>query len=61
MFIRCEDASGLDTLWLNVSQIKYIEESSYGDGEIAGYLIHCIDNKQYYSNDIDRIKKILEG
>ena len=59
MFINCENEFGLHVIWVNVSQINYIEESRYGDGSLASYTIHCIDNTLYYSQDFERIQKIL--
>lgn len=61
MFIRVENNIGEPVIWINISQIAKIEESRYGNGEVAGYSITCIDNKEYYSPDVEKIKEILEG
>lgn len=60
MFIKCRnDRSGY--IWINVSQIKHIEDSRYGDGEIANYYVTMLENKEYECADIKRVEEFLNG
>lgn len=58
MFIRVEDQSGNLTIWLNVNQIAKLEESRSSD-ELMGYSVTTVDNKEYYSPDVNAIQALL--
>ena len=58
MFIRVEDQSGNLTIWLNVNQIAKLEESRSSE-EIMGYSVTTVDNKEYYSPDVQAIQALL--
>lgn len=58
MFIRVEDQSGNPTIWLNTNQIARLEESKSSD-EIMGYTVYTVDNKEYYSPDVQVIQGML--
>lgn len=60
MFIRVEDQSGNPTIWLNTNQIARLEESKSSD-EIMGYTVYIVDNKEYYSPDVQVIQGMLYG
>lgn len=60
MFIRVEDQSGNPTIWLNTNQIASLEESKSSD-EIMGYAVYTVDNKEYYSPDVQVIQGMLCG
>lgn len=58
MFIRVEDQSGNLTIWLNVNQIAKLEESRSSE-ELMGYSVTTVDNKEYYSPDVNAIQALL--
>lgn len=60
MFIRVEDPQGNPTIWLNTNQIARLEESKSSD-EIMGYSVYTVDNKEYYSPDVQVIQGMLCG
>ena len=60
MFIRVEDQSGNPTVWLNINQIARLEESKSSD-EVMGYTVVTVDNKEYYSPDVQVIQGMLCG
>lgn len=60
MFIRAEDQSGNLTIWLNVNQIAKLEESRSSE-ELMGYSVTTVDNKEYYSPDVQVIQGMLYG
>ena len=60
MFIRVEDQNGNPIIWLNTNQIARLEESKSSD-EIIGYAVYTVDNKEYYSPDVQVIRGMLLG
>lgn len=60
MFIRVEGQSGNPTVWLNINQIARLEESKSSD-EVMGYTVVTVDNKEYYSPDVQVIQGMLCG
>ena len=60
MFIKCEDERG-GFVWINVSQIKTITESYYGNNELAGYWVKTVDNLEYRCADDTKVEEFLNG
>lgn len=60
MFIKCRNDVG-GYIWINVSQIKKIEDSRYGNGEVANYYITTVENKVYTCASIDELEEFLNG
>ena len=60
MFIKCENGKG-GYIWINVSQIKSVEEIYCGDGEIVSYYVKNLDNLEYRCGEVATMYKILHG
>ena len=59
MFIKIQDSDYRREFYVNADHIMLIEPSTYGDGSIAGYSITMCANREYYTQDIESVMKVL--